>query len=269
MEKITLVTGATGNLGGHVVARLMDRGGRVRALSRRHPATDDVSDVEWCQGDLSTGEGLERALEGVGTVVHCATDGRTRNGDVAAARHLLRAADEAGGPHVLFVSIIGVDRHPLGYYRAKYDTERLVETSGLPYTILRAAQFHDMLHYALHRAARLPVMPVLARTGFQSVDTGHVAARAVELSTGGSYGRVADLPGPDTLTMADMARIYLRVTGRRRPILPLVLPGSVPRAYRQGLHLAPAPQPGSRCFEQFLRERPSVKVPEAARKAAR
>ncbi|MEV4919424.1 NAD(P)H-binding protein [Streptomyces tirandamycinicus] len=267
MNEVTLVTGATGNLGGHVLAQLLARGRRVRALSRRPPATHGASAVDWCQADLSSGQGLARALAGVGTVVHCATDGRTRDGDVMAAQHLIRAAAKAGAPHLLFVSIIGVDRHPLDYYRAKYDTERLIETSGLPYTILRAAQFHDMLHYALDRASRLPVMPVLARTSFQSVDTPHVAARAVELSAVGPSGRVADLPGPDTLTMADMARILLRVTGRRRPILPVVLPGRVPGAYRQGLHLAPAPQPGSRSFEDFLKEGPAVKVPAAVRRS--
>ncbi|MFI2372755.1 SDR family oxidoreductase [Streptomyces sp. NPDC018833] len=269
MHKITLVTGGTGNLGGHVVTQMVGQGRPVRALSRRPPAAGEAPGVEWCQGDLAAGEGLERALEGVDTIVHCATDGRTRRGDVVAAQNLVEAAARADGPHIVFVSIIGVDRHPLGYYQAKYDTELLIEASGLPYTILRAAQFHDMLHYALHQASRLPVMPVLARTSFQSVDTAHVASRTVELSTGDPCGRVADLPGPHTLTMTDMARTYLRLTGRRRPILPLVAPGSVPRAYRQGLHLAAAPQPGSRSFEDFLREGPAVKVPAAARKTAR
>ncbi len=268
MNGTILVTGGTGNLGSHVVTRLARQDCRVRVLSRRPPTDQGSPAVEWCTADLAIGDGIDSALDGVGTVIHCATDGRTRHGDVAAARNLLDAAARAGGPHIVYVSIIGVDRHPLPYYRAKYDSERLLESSGLPYTILRAAQFHEMLHFALSRAARLPVVPVLAGTRFQTVDTAHVASRTVDLAVGVPGGRVADLPGPQTLTMAALARAYLRVSGARRPVLPVLLPGRVPRAYREGLHLASAPLPGSRTFEDFLATGPAVRVPAAARKRA-
>ncbi|MFF4656441.1 SDR family oxidoreductase [Streptomyces sp. NPDC001381] len=265
MNETILVTGATGNLGGHVLARLQAAGRGVRGLSRRPPAEPGAG--EWSAADLSAGSaGLGEALEGVGTVVHCATDGRTRQGDVQAARNLVAAALRGGRPHIVYVSIIGVDRHPLAYYRAKHEVEQLLEASGLPYTILRAAQFHDMLHFALSRAARLPVLPVLARTSFQTVDTAHVASRTAELAVDEPRGRVADLPGPQTLTMTEMARAHLRASGTRRPLLPVLLPGRVPRAYREGLHLAPGPVPGSRTFEDFLAGAPAVRVPAAARK---
>jgi uncharacterized protein YbjT (DUF2867 family) len=266
MNGTILITGGTGNLGSHVVAQLANQGRRVRVLARRPPAAPGSPAAEWCTGDLALGAGLEPALEDVGTIVHCATDGRTRHGDVAATRNLLKVAGRSGKPHIIYVSIIGVDRHPLPYYQAKYDIERLVESSGLPYTILRAAQFHDMLHFVLSRAARLPVLPVLARTRFQTVDTAYVASRTVELAVGEPGGRVTDLPGPQTLTMAELARTYLRVSRIRRPVLPVVLPGRVPRAYRRGLHLASASLPGSRTFEEFLADGPSVRVPAAARK---
>lgn len=269
MNETILVTGGSGNLGSHVVDQLTRQGRQVRVLSRRPRSSGGTSAADWSVGDLATGEGLDRALDGVGTVVHCATDGRTPDGDVEATRNLLEAAARAGRPHVVYVSIIGVDRHPLPYYQAKYRTERMIRDSGLPWTTLRAAQFHDLVHFMLHQAARLPVMPVLAGTRFQSIDTAEVAVRTAELAVGGAQGRVADLPGPQTLTIVELARMYLRVTGRRRPVVPLVLPGKVGKAYRQGLHLAPEPLPGGRTFEEFLRDRPKLKIPVAARRKAR
>jgi uncharacterized protein YbjT (DUF2867 family) len=266
MSQTVLVTGGTGNLGQLLVRQLMQTGMRVRVVSRRQPPPDDSS-VEWCVGDLSTGEGLEQALDGVASVAHCATDGRSRDGDVKAARHLLNAAGRVGHPHIVYVSIIGVDRHPLTYYRAKYDTEQLIEQSTLPWTIMRASQFHDMLHFALHEAARLPVMPVLARTCFQTVDTAYVASRMTELIGTGPAGRVADLPGPQTLSMAEMARLYLHSAGRKRLVVPVMLPGRVPSAYRQGMHLAPkASHVGSCTFGEYLSAHPEVKIPAAVRR---
>ncbi|MFE7778184.1 SDR family oxidoreductase [Streptomyces sp. NPDC057445] len=269
MNQTILVTGGSGNLGSHVIGQLTGQGRQVRVLSRSVRSRHGAPAVEWCVGDLATGEGLDQALEGVGTVVHCATDGRTQHGDVAATENLLKAGARAGSSHVVYVSIIGVDRHPLPYYQGKYRCEQAIQESGLPWTVLRAAQFHDLVHFALHQAARLPVMPALADTRFQSIDTAEVARRTTELAIGEAQGRVADLPGPQTLAMADMARIYLRGTGRRRPVLPITLPGKVARAYRQGLHLAPAPLPGGRTFEEFLAAGPELKPPAAARRAAR
>ncbi|MFE3326776.1 SDR family oxidoreductase [Streptomyces sp. NPDC059176] len=269
MNQTILVTGGSGNLGSHVVDRLTGQGREVRVLSRHPRSGAGTSAADWSIGNLSTGEGLDRALDGVGTVVHCATDGRTPDGDVQATRNLLEAAARADRPHVVYVSIIGVDRHPLPYYRAKHRTEQVVRDSGLPWTVLRAAQFHDLVHFVLYQAARLPLMPVLARTRFQSIDVADVARRTADLAVGDAQGRVADLPGPQTLTMAEMARIYLRVTGRRRLVVPLLLPGKVVGAYRRGLHLAPEPLPGGRTFEDFLRDRPELKIPEAARRKAR
>src|SRR5918998_3380455 len=96
-----LVTGGTGSLGRLVVARLRDGGREVRALSRRgYPGT--------IPGDLLTGEGLEKAVEGVKTIVHCASSPtrKTRRVDVEGTERLLRAASRAGVEHVVFISIV-------------------------------------------------------------------------------------------------------------------------------------------------------------------
>ncbi|MBG0830580.1 SDR family oxidoreductase [Planomonospora sp. ID67723] len=236
-----LVTGGTGTLGRHVVDRLAAAGRPVRVLSRtRGPYI----------GDLSTGAGLAEALDGVRTVVHLASDPLKRGADVEGARRLIAAA--AGGTHLVYISIVGVDRHPYSYYRAKYEVETMIERSGLPYTILRAVQFHDLVLSAARALARLPIVPVPAGMSFQPVEAGEVAARLAELALGEPAGRVPDMGGPEILGAAEIARIYLGSAGRRRPVLPVPIPGRVAAAFRRGVHLAPAHRDGRTTFARFL-----------------
>src|SRR5690349_20736702 len=138
-----LVTGASGTLGSVVTPRLEKEGYRVRPTSRRARSG-------WVAADLRTGEGLAEAVDGVDVIVHLASSpGRARQTDVEGTRLLLTEARHAGVGHVLYVSINGIDRVPYRYYQAKLDTEEVVEASGVPYTILRAAQFHPFVERLL------------------------------------------------------------------------------------------------------------------------
>jgi len=172
-----LVTGGTGTLGRSLVRLLTGRGAAVRVLSRR-PRPAPAPPYEWYTGDLRRGRGIEAAVAGADTIIHCAT-GR---GDAGAARTLLAAARRAGRPHLVYISIVGIDRIGVGYYRSKLETERLIAGSGLPWTVLRATQFHDLIARGCAALARLPVLPVPAATSFQPVDAGEVAARLAELA---------------------------------------------------------------------------------------
>ncbi|WP_152361526.1 SDR family oxidoreductase [Microlunatus speluncae] len=237
MTEPVVVTGGTGELGRQVVRRLVSAGREVRLVSRRPRPAADHEPYGWATADLMSGDGLRDALAGAGTVVHCA--GRHRPGeDVAAARTLLAAAQATAVGHLVSISIVGIDRIPFGYYRGKVEIERAIAGSGVPYTILRTTQFHELLRTILALAARAPVMPV-PDLRFQPIDAGAVAARLVELAGSPPEGRVADLGGPETHALTDLARAYLTRTGRRRPILPLRLPGAAVAAFRRGEHLAP------------------------------
>jgi uncharacterized protein YbjT (DUF2867 family) len=246
-----LVTGGTGNLGSSVVRELRAAGREARVLSRR-PGEGHLI------GDLATGVGLDDAVGGAGAIIHCATDTRAPRNDVTGTRNLIAAAHRHGAPHLVFVSIVGVDRVPLGYYRVKHEVEGLVAESGLPWTILRATQFHDLVLTLSRLLARSPVLPVPAGTSVQPVDAGEVAARLVQLALAEPAGRAPEFGGPQVLPFADLARAYLRVEGRRRPVLPVRLPGRVARAYREGGHLTPGHADGRRTYEEFLAERVGV-----------
>jgi uncharacterized protein YbjT (DUF2867 family) len=139
-----------------------------------------------------------------------------------------------------------------GYFGAKFRAEQIVADSGLPWTTLRATQFHELILMAVRQIARLPVIPVPSGFRFQPVDAGDVAARLVELALGTPAGRVPDIGGPRVYRMADLVRGYLRASGKRRPILPVPIPGKAARALREGANLTPDRAVGSRTWEDFL-----------------
>src|SRR5260370_4596851 len=238
-----LVTGGTGTLGRLVVPPLRDADGKVRVLSRRtHEAADGI---EYVTGDLATGEGVGAAVEGAEIIVHCAGSAK---GDEEKARNLVQAAARDGTPHLVYISVGGADRIPVvsdvarptfGYFAAKLAAERVVADSGVPWTTLRATQFHDLCLTTARQMVRLPVIPVPAGIRFQPVDAGEVAGRLVELALGKPARLVPDLAGPRVYGMADLPRGYLRARGNPRKMAPRRLPRKAARP--APARAAPAP----------------------------
>ncbi|MFF5406178.1 SDR family oxidoreductase [Streptomyces misionensis] len=240
-----LVTGGTGTLGRRVTERLRSDGHEVRALSR-HARPYDV--------DLRRGgPALDAALTGVPTVVHCASS--PRGGDEEAAERLIAAARRAGVGHLVYISIVGVDRVPFGYYRTKFAVERRIERSGLGFTILRTTRFHDLLASLFTSLATSPVLPLPAGVADQPVEVAEVADRLAELALAAPAGRVADLGGPEVRPLDSLARSFLRATGRRRRVVNVPLAGGTYRAFRAGGHLVPDRAVGRGTFEEYLARR--------------
>ncbi|HEX2248105.1 MAG TPA: NAD(P)H-binding protein, partial [Arthrobacter sp.] len=257
-----LVTGGTGTLGRHLVPRLLEAGCRVRVLTRT--SREPVEGVEFVTGDLATGEGIEAAVEGMETVVHCAGSGK---GDDEKARNLVRAASGANIQHLVYISVVGADRTPIasgvdramfGYVGAKRAAELIIADSGVPYTTLRATQFHDLVLMMAQGMANLPVIPVPAGFSVQPIDASEVAARLAELALGEPAGLVPEMGGPQVHSLAELIRGYLRATGRRRLITPVRMPGGAASAFRNGANLALGQAVGRRTWDDFLADRVDV-----------
>ena len=242
-----LVTGGSGLLGRLVVERLRSVGHRVRVLTHRPHRTTTWSRETygrapawarparvWTRCALRHGHpGLRRG-------------GRDRN--PAARRRRLARGQPAAGARV----DRGVDRIPWRYYGAKLDAERLVASSGLPWTIQRATQFHPFLSAMLDRLARPPVLVAPRSFRFQPVDPADVADRLVQHVASGAVGRAPDFGGPEVLAATGLASAWLRASGRRRPIVRVPVPGSLGRAFRPGANLCPEHADGRRTWQEFL-----------------
>jgi uncharacterized protein YbjT (DUF2867 family) len=259
MTSPILVSGGTGTLGRLVVARLRDAGCDVRVLSRSIREAEDG--IEFVTGDLATCEGIERAVDGAGTIMHLAGGPK---GDEDKARNLIRAASQAGARHLVYISVVGADRIPVasrvdramfGYFASKLAAERIVAGSGLPFTTLRATQFHDLILTVAQQMAKLPAVPLPAGFRVQPVEADDVAGRLVELALGEPAGMVPDMGGPRVYGADELLRGYLRASKRRRPIVAIPLPGRAARAFREGANLAPEQAVGQRTWEEFLADR--------------
>ncbi|MHA6758255.1 SDR family oxidoreductase [Streptacidiphilus sp. PAMC 29251] len=250
-----LVTGGTGTLGRHVLPLLRAAGQDVRVLSRH--SHQPAAGVEYVSCDLLTGDAkeLDAALAGVSTVLHLACGPK---GDDRATARLVEAAARAGVTHLVYISVIGADTVPVAWVAAKHAAEQAVVNSGIPYTVLRAAQFHDLTLTMVEKMAKLPVVPNPGGLRMQPVDAREVATRLVELTLADPTGFVAELAGPTVYAMDQLTRGYLKAAGKHRPLLPVRIPGKAGRSYRAGqnLNLADADL-GTRTWEDFLAERVS------------
>lgn len=252
-----LVTGGTGTLGKAVLPLLGDVAREVRVLSRL--AHESSGSISYAVGDLTTGNGVAEALRGVDTVLHLAG---TATGDDDKARHIVESAKEAGvRPHIVYISVVGTDRMPVvsridramfGYFASKRGAEQVIALSGLPWTTVRATQFHDLVLMMVRGMAKLPVVPVASGFRFQPIDTGEVAQRLVELAESEPAGLLPDIAGPRIYGMKELVRSYLRAAGRHRLTVPVRAPGKAAKAYREGANLAPDRAVGRRTWEAFL-----------------
>lgn len=233
-----LVTGGTGGLGRPTISRLLAAGHEVRILSRR-PGERHVV------GDLSTGAGLPEALDGVDTVLHLATN---RKKDVDDTARLLSAARLV--KHFVFISIVGVDDIPYPYYRDKVACEQLIAASGIPFTTLRATQFHHFIGEFLHAGRKLPVHFSLD-VPLQTIAIDEVAARLVELAASPPAGRVADIGGPELVTVRDHIAIWQAAFATHKPVWTLHLPGKTVGAFKAGHHTTGVPGFGRGTFAQY------------------
>lgn len=249
MTSPVLVTGGTGRLGRSVVDRLVGAGREVRVLARRQ--RDTQPQVTFFTGDLRRGEGIDPAVRGAGVIIHCAT---STKGDAEATGNLVAAA-RAGSPHFVQPSIVGIDAMAAwGYVKAKLEVERIVENSGLPWTILRVTQFYSYCFENSRKIAKFPlVAPVPGGFCVQPVDSREVAARLVELALGAPAGRAPDMAGPEVSSWEDLFRSYLAATHQRKWVVPMPVPGS--KAVRNGALLPPPGHTeGTRTWNQFLAE---------------
>jgi uncharacterized protein YbjT (DUF2867 family) len=207
------VAGATGNIGARAVRRLQGDGHSVVPIARATGV------------DLMTGAGLDDALRGVQAVIDTTNLGaRDRDQTVeffsTTTRNLLDAEQRAGVAHHVLLSIVGLDRGGRSpHYAGKRAQEALVEQGAVPWTILRATQFHDFAATVVGWTVRdgvATIAPLLV----QPVDPQDVADTLAELAIGEPQRDRVDLAGPHTEDLVDMARRTFAARGEEIRLVP-------------------------------------------------
>lgn len=241
------VAGGTGRVGAHTVELARARGHDVVVLARRHGV------------DLRTGSGVTGALSGADAIIDVVSiDTLDAKKSVeffeATTKALLDAAAAESVPHHLALSIVGIDRAPEGYYAGKLAQERLIQNGPVPWTLLRATQFHEFAAQ-IYASARVGPLHVAPKMRTQPVAALEVAERLVALAEAGPGGRVRDLAGPREESLVDMVRQYARARGSRGWIPAIALPGALGRAQRGGALLPGADADlGRQGFAEWLAE---------------
>lgn len=242
-----LVTGGTGMLGRQLVPRLVMRGHDVVALSRNWP-TGGVDGARWIRGDVLDREGFEVAASGMDVIVHAASSPSrgARRIEVEGTTNAVAAA-RAHDAHLVYVSIVGVDRHRFPYYKAKWAAEQVVESSDVGWTIQRATQFFDLIDAFLG----YPVFVSTRHMRFQPIDAGEVSDRLADLVEGGPSRRVGDAGGRDVVSLRELAAIRRRVTRRPTLLLPVPAIGFL-KDFDDGRQLCPDDRVGRRRWDEWL-----------------
>lgn len=242
------IAGGTGTVGRPTVDAVRAAGHEPVVLSRSGGV------------DLSTGAGLEAALDGVDAVIDTVNISTLSAGSAtefftAATGNLLAAARRAGVAHVVLLSIVGIDRMPYDYYAGKIAQERVVEASALPWTILRATQFHEFAGQ-LYERAKVGPLHVAPRARVQPVAAREVGEHLTAIAAGSPQGRARDLAGPREERLDEMVRAFARREGHRGWIPRVSLPGPQMKGMRAGLALPSADAVlGRQTFTEWLAER--------------
>lgn len=246
------VVGGTGVLGKPLVAELAARGDEVRVLSRTPPSKLPEG-ASHHRVDLTEGEGLAEALSDVEVVVDASNSSPRDAGPVLVdgTGRLLAAGAQAGVRHHVGISIVGCDRVPTSYYAVKVEQEEAIAGGGVPWSLLRATQFHSLLAWAFSQAGRARLMPT-GSARLQPIEPSVVAARLAAVAHAEPAGRLEEIAGPEVRTLTELARAWRRADGRAMLPLPIPMVGKVGRPLREGALCNPDAAAGGATFEQWL-----------------
>jgi uncharacterized protein YbjT (DUF2867 family) len=242
-----LVIGGSGLIGSKVVPRL-------RALGHDAIPASPSTGV-----DTMTGEGLDAAMAGVDTVLDLSNSPSFADADVLAffettGRNIAAAETRAGVKHHVALSVVGADRLPdSGYLRAKVVQEKLIRDAGVPYTIVRSAQFFEFLKGIVQASAKGESIHL--STGYmQPIASDDVADAMTEATVGAPVDGIVEIGGPQKIRMAELVQRYLEAIGDpRRVIADARAPYFGTVLEDDSLVPAPGARQGTIDFEQWLR----------------
>ena len=248
-----LVTGSTGKLGSALIKQLMGPSYEVTATSRTKP--EGLEHASWVYSDLLTGEGLEEAVKDAEVIIHAATSPlkHAKQIEVSGLERFLSKMPQV--KHFIYPSIVGIEEIPFKYYKLKYEAEEIVKNSGIPYSIVRATQFHEFVDNLLLSRTYFNTYIIPGSIKFQTVDTDDFANHLIGLISRGPQGRTDDFGGPEVMTLKEMAELKIRSNNESNKVLSLPLPGNLYKALLNGKNTNLKQKNGKKTFQQYLSDK--------------
>ncbi len=260
----TLITGATGFVGRHVVNTLLSGGHTVRAMGRNSEmlAALKAQGCETFMGDLLDEKRLGGAVEGIEGIVHCvgiimepkgvSFESIVRDGTL----NLVQNAVKAGVRRIVYVSAMGVRANAKSrYHQTKWDAEEMIRRSGMEYVILRPSIIFGPEDKFIQQFLSMPVIP-LPNAGAQKYQPIYVddLAQIIQLSleTEGLLNKTVDAGGPVQLSFKEIMQTAIKVSGKRKPFAsaPMFLMGALSKIADPMQKISPALTPLTK--DQFL-----------------
>lgn len=246
-----LITGATGTLGKEIIKQLAGIGQINIISTKENPGF--AEQVNSFKADLTDLESLD-TVSTAEIIIHCASNpANAKMVDLKGTENLLTVVDKNKLKHFIYVSIAGVDKSQFPYYMIKRAAEQMVIASGIPFTILRATQFHDFVLNRMIKPFDSGVdLKVPAGLKFQSIDITEVAAKIKQLTVGNPANDIITIAGPEILTIEEMSATYLKTLYRTDPVKTEMMPGERFDMLRSGINLCKEHTFGKITWQQYL-----------------
>lgn len=245
-----LVTGSTGQLGSALLNQLKGSDYKVKITSRRKP--ERMGHFEWVYSDLLSGEGLEEAVKDVDVIIHAATSPTKNSKDIEVTGFENFLSKLKHIKHFIYPSIVGIEEIPLKYYKLKYKAEELLKNSSIPYTIVRATQFHDFIENLFLSKPLFKRYVIPGSIKCQSVSVDEFAKHLIDLINKGPQGRIDDFGGPVIMTLREMAELKIKINNETNKIFSISLPGKLYKSFCDGKNTNSLQKAGEITFEEHL-----------------
>ena len=207
--------------------------------------------------DLLKKEGLNKSVNnGIDTILHLASlplkkiDGQLA--DITLTKNLLHSIEKANVKHFVYISIVGIDRIPFSYYKGKLECERLIKASGIPYTILRATQFHDLVDAFTSKLLTFPIAIVPKALKTQPIQVEAVASELNKITRGSPLNNVYEIGGKRVYSIGEIADSLLKVRREKKLLLNMPVIGQVMKTFAEGKNTCDEISSASNTWEEYL-----------------
>ena len=249
-ESDILITGGTGLLGQAVCSLFQQRNILYTTSTHRQALKNNMVIM-----NLETGEGIKEAVSSKKFILHLASDKKHPDNDVSGTQKLLNEIKHQGlNPHFIYISIVGIEKLPMTYFKQKLQTEELIKNSGISWSILRATQFHNYVDQILKQLLKLPIGILPKKVLVQPIDVLPVAKRLLEMSFQEPTYRTDNIGGKEILSLDALSQSWMLIQNIKKPLLNLPLWGSIGNNLIKGALTCSQKTDEGRNWQQWLKE---------------